>query len=128
MRRSSFAATEPSRACPSAARLSEERRRARAWRGRSGVRASLRSAPTPSAFRTPSTFADVRPRRPVACLVLAGAVACLLAHACGPPAGPARPTTALAAPDERAARNAAIEAFGLRAWDALASGEPTRVL
>lgn len=60
--------------------------------------------------------------------MLAGAVACLLAHACGPPAGPARPTTALAAPDERAARNAAIEAFGLRAWDALASGEPTRVL
>lgn len=59
--------------------------------------------------------------------LLVGTVLCLLAFGCGA-AGPRRPTTVLAAPDDRAARNAAIDAFGRRAWAALAEGQPTRVL
>lgn len=49
--------------------------------------------------------------------------------ACGGGTAPrSRPTTALAAPDARDARNAAIDAFGRRAWDALSSHQPTRLL
>lgn len=52
---------------------------------------------------------------------------CLVA--CGGSApGLSRPSTALAAPDAREDRNAAIDAFGQRAWDALASRQPTRLL
>lgn len=53
-----------------------------------------------------------------------GALVCLLACAGSAP----RPTTPLPAPDLREARNHAIDAFGRRAWEALADGDPARVL
>lgn len=58
---------------------------------------------------------------------LAWVALCLVA--CGGGGAPlSRPTTALAAPDAREDRNAAIDAFGQRAWGALVSRAPSRLL
>lgn len=51
-----------------------------------------------------------------------------LVAGCGGAAVEARPTTTLAPPAERAARDRAMDELGRRAWSALAAGAPERLL
>lgn len=67
-------------------------------------------------------------RAPRLRLVVCGALLALLACGGGAVLPERRPTTPLPLPDDREARSAAIDTFGRRAWQALAAGEPTRML
>jgi hypothetical protein len=61
-------------------------------------------------------------------LVMTRAWVLLIACAVGCGAASHRATTAMPAPRARAPRQAAIDAFGRRAWEALSDGEPQRLV